>query len=213
MLAAVTRLITKLMLDDLVGLGEGRVGLGLVAFEMHEADVVRAIVPHQRRARLDRFLGGDDRRQRLVVDLDQLGRVHRLMRGLGDDEGDVVADPADAVARQRAVARLIERRAVAALRPGRHRQIAEAGIVPVLAGEHRQHAGRGLGLGHVDALDLRMRMRRAQHVARHRARKHHVADVVALAPDQPRVFEPRDRLTYCPLAHCTPLALSSNACD
>ena len=159
------------MLDDLVGLGEGLVGLGLVAFEMHEADVVRAVVPDQRRARLDRLRGGDDRGQRLVVDLDQLGRVHRLMHGLGHHEGDVVADPAHAVARQRAVARLIERRAVAALRAGRHRQIAEAGIVPVLAGEHRQHAGRGLGLGRVDALDLRVRVRRAQHIARHRARE------------------------------------------
>ena len=106
----------EVMLDDLVGLGEGGVGLGLVAFQMHEADVVRAVVPDQRRARLDRLRGRDDRRQRLVVDLDQLGRVHRLVHGLGDHEGDVVADPAHAVARQRAVARPVERRAVAALR-------------------------------------------------------------------------------------------------
>ena len=198
------------MLDDLVGLGEGGIGLGLVAFEMHEADVVRAVVPNQRRARLDRFLGGDDRGQRLVVDLDQLGRVGGLMRRFGHHERDIVADPADAVARQRAVARLIEGRAVTPLRAGRHREIAEAGIVPVLAGEHGEHAGCGLGLGDIDALDARMRVRRAQHVARHGAGKHHVADVVALAPDQPRIFEPRDRLTYSPLTrHCSPLPLCS----
>ena len=37
------------------------------------------------------------RRQRLVVDLDQLGGVARLRQRLGDDEGDAVADMADAV--------------------------------------------------------------------------------------------------------------------
>ena len=44
--------------------------------------------------------------QRLVIDLDQLGGVERLVQRLGDDEGDVVADPAHAVLHQRRIARL-----------------------------------------------------------------------------------------------------------
>ena len=39
----------------------------------------------------------DHRRQRLVVDLDQLGGVARLRQRLGDDEGDAVADEAHLV--------------------------------------------------------------------------------------------------------------------
>ena len=49
----------------------------------------------------DRVGGRGDGGQRLVVDLDQLGGVRRLCIGLGDHEGDVVADPAHAVLRQR----------------------------------------------------------------------------------------------------------------
>ena len=36
----------QVALDNAVGAGEGRIGRGLVAFEMDEADIVRAIVPH-----------------------------------------------------------------------------------------------------------------------------------------------------------------------
>ena len=42
---------------------------------------------------------GDDR-QVVVVDVDELGGVHRLGAGLGDHEGDRVADVADLVDRQ-----------------------------------------------------------------------------------------------------------------
>jgi hypothetical protein len=39
-----------------------------------------------RRARLERVDDVDDRGQHFVVDVDQLGRVLRLMQRLGDDE-------------------------------------------------------------------------------------------------------------------------------
>jgi hypothetical protein len=65
-------------------------------------------------------------RQRLVLDLDQLAGVHRLVLGLGDHEGDVVADEAHDVLHQRRIARLVVRRAVAALVGARHRQVAPA---------------------------------------------------------------------------------------
>ena len=50
------------------------------------------------------FLGIDDGRQRLVVDVDELERIVRLMRRLGDDDGDDVADVADGVLRERVIA-------------------------------------------------------------------------------------------------------------
>jgi hypothetical protein len=46
---------------------------------------------------LRRLLKVDERGQRLVVHGDELGRVAGLGLSLGDDEGDMVADAADAV--------------------------------------------------------------------------------------------------------------------
>ena len=40
---------------------------------------------------------GRDRREAVIVDVDQFGGVLGLNRGFGDDEGDVIADMADAV--------------------------------------------------------------------------------------------------------------------
>ena len=52
------------------------------------------------------FLRIDDRRQRLVLDVDQLERVVRLIRRLGDDDGDRVADvPHDVLGERRDTAR------------------------------------------------------------------------------------------------------------
>ena len=45
----------------------------------------------------ERVLHVGDDRQVVVVDVDQLGGVHRLGAGLGDHEGDRVADVADRV--------------------------------------------------------------------------------------------------------------------
>ena len=53
-----------------------------------------------RRARLGGLLGVDDGRQRLPVDLDRLERVDRLLGRLGDDRGDALAGPLDAVGRE-----------------------------------------------------------------------------------------------------------------
>ena len=50
----------------------------------------------------DRLLGVDDRRQRLPVDVDRLERVERLLGRLGDDRGDALAGPLDAVGREHA---------------------------------------------------------------------------------------------------------------
>ena len=192
----------EVMLDDMRRLCECRVGRLLVALDLDEADVVRAILPHQRHAGLDGVAGRDDGRQRLVVDLDQFGSIDRLKIGLGNHEGDVVADHANAILDEAGIARPIARAAIAALEPAGHRQVAEAGGLVVGAGQHREHAGCGFGLRRVDRADARMGMRRAQHIAERHAGKRHVRDIAAAALEQPRVLEPRHRLTNREFTHC-----------
>ena len=56
----------------------------------------------------------------------------------------------------------------------------------------------------IDRADARMRMRRAQHMAERHARQHHVVDIAAAAAQQPRILEPRHRLTQREFAHIRP---------
>ena len=60
----------------------------------------RALLPDFQRRGLRRLLEIDERRQQLVVDRHELGGVARLRLRFGDDEGDAVADAADAVGEQ-----------------------------------------------------------------------------------------------------------------
>ena len=88
-------------LDHVLGLGEGRVGRVLVAEHQAERDIaVRVVVPDLGRAVLGGVLEIDHRRQRLVLDLDQLGGVARLRQRLGDHERDPVADVTDPIGDQ-----------------------------------------------------------------------------------------------------------------
>ena len=139
-------------LDDMLGLGEGGIGRGLIAEHQPERPVALLVVlPDLRRALLRGVLEIGDRRQFLVLDLDQFGGVARLHLGLGDHEGDAVADIAHAVlADQRQPGAEAGRRADLF----RHRmrgQFAELVGLGIGAGQDQQHAGRGLGLRRFDA--------------------------------------------------------------
>ena len=69
------------------------------------------------------------------------------------------------------------------------------------AGQHQQHAGRGLGLGDVDLLDLGVGVRR-QHVAGvQHAGQHDVVDVAALPCQKALVLDPAHRLSDSELGH------------
>ena len=128
---------------------------------VHEADIVRTVVPDAGGTGAIASGGVIDGRQRLVIDLDQLGGIGRLVPGLGDDKGDVVADPADPLAQRR--------KWVANGRPsgggGRRRP---AGRPSRIAASPRRSApitpGASLA-GGVDRANPGMRMGRAQHVA------------------------------------------------
>ena len=191
------------MLDDVIGLGECRLGGSLVAEELHETDIVGAVVPYPRGAVGARLGGRHGRGKRLVVGHDQFGCIERLMIGLRHHEGDIVADPAHSVLGQRRIGRP-EYAAVAPLQSVGHRQVAPSGGLPIVAGEHGEHARRGLGLARVDRANARMGMRRAQHVAERHAGQHHVADIAAAALEQPRILEPGHALTNGIFAHLNP---------
>ena len=92
-----------------------------------------------------------DGRQRLVVDAHLVGGAARLLRMLGGNEHDRLAEVAHAVDRE-------------------HRLIAELEPVALLARnvrvrENRVHAGHRHRLGNVDRRDARMSMRAAHGVA------------------------------------------------
>ena len=78
--------------DDPVGARKSGIDRRLVADLMIKGFVAGIVVPHQRRTRRQRGLGGDDRRQYLVVDVDKLGRVLRLVHAIGNDKRNGFAD-------------------------------------------------------------------------------------------------------------------------
>src|SRR5207302_1207196 len=77
---------------DMRGTGEGGCDRFRIAELDGKAQIVLGLVPDPGRARRERSLDRGHRRQRLVGDVDQLGRVLRLARRFGEDEGDTVVD-------------------------------------------------------------------------------------------------------------------------
>ena len=71
------------------------------------------------------------------------------------------------------------------------------------AGEHAEHAGRGLGLGDVDALDARMRVRRKHGHAVALAGQADVVDVAASAEQKALVFDAPHCLPDAELGHAS----------
>ena len=180
--------------DDVLGGGERGVGRVLVAHHQREGDVVRRLVPHRRRARLHRVLDVDDRRQRLVVDLDQFGGVARL-RAAFRRRRSATRSP---TARTLSVAR-IARSVRKPFGPPMSSGIGGASAAELVgddvgAGEHGEHAVRGLGLRGVDALDAGVGVRRHDEHAVALARQVDVVDIAAAAGDEARVLDPRDGL-------------------
>ncbi len=90
---------------DRMRLREGRVGRLLVADRHVEQHVAGMIGPDLRRAVLDGVGETDHGRQRRPVDVDRLDRVAGLVDGVGDHEGDGVADVADLILGQDRIGR------------------------------------------------------------------------------------------------------------
>ncbi len=130
--------------DDLRRLGEGFVRRAGLAILPVQAEIAAALRPYQGRVGVEQLRGIGDRRQLVVVDHDQFGRVARLELGLGDHHGDQVADAAHAFDGQRMAGRLeglLAGALVLELEVGRDRRdlVGEQ----VLAGVDGDDAGRG----------------------------------------------------------------------
>jgi len=145
--------------------------------DRNRAEDVRALVVAEAVARgrvllvkrllLSRALRVDDRLERLVLDLDPLGRAARLLRMLGGDERDRLAEVAHPVDRE-------------------HRLVGELQAVGLRARnvrvrEHPVNAGHGERLRDVDLDDPRVRVRAADGVTPEHPRGEEVARVRELA--------------------------------
>ena len=128
--------------DDVGRPGELGVGGRRVAQVPVEADVAGGLVPHQGRAVGDGVVQVRDGRQRVVVDLDELGRVLGLRLGLGDDHDDRIADVPHLALRQGRVRRLDHDRAVLVLDLPAAGDAAQPVGGHVVAGQDGEHARR-----------------------------------------------------------------------
>ena len=172
--------------DDLVGLRERRVVVAPV--EQARPDDVRAgLLVQERRIVLDRALGVDQHGQRLVLDLDQIGGVARDLARGGDDGRDRLAHVPHLADRERVVLH-VRARGSRELeeRVGQDRDLV-AGQRPVDAAELER-------LRDVDALDLRVRVRRAHEVEEAHPVPLEVVEEDALALDEAPVLLARDAL-------------------
>src|SRR5579875_373119 len=144
-------------------------------------DVVGIFLPDARRTGFECVVRFRHRRQRRVIDVDELGRVPGLVQGLGDDERHWIADIAYAAARQTGMRPREQRCTVGPLALELHLRWSEPVRREIIAGEDAEHARRRLGSHQVDPGEARMGVRRAQHVAVDLAWKVDVVDVAAAA--------------------------------
>ena len=174
--------VVQLQPGDHVGLLEGAVGALAVADLPVVDDVVvlvLLVVADHRRARGQRLRRVDDRRQRLVLDVDQLARVLGDVGVVGDDAGHLLALEAHLVGGQHGLGVVGQRRHPGQV-AGRHH----------LAGQHQVHAGDLPGPAGVDRLDPGVGQRAAQDLHVQHAGQRDVVGVVALAADEPAVLDP-----------------------
>ena len=176
-------MVDDALLDHHIGVPEGR--LDVAARQRPLEHLVRAeLLVDDRGAVLERLLGVDHHRQRVVLDHDLLGRVDHSVLVPADHHRDRLADVADLAASQRPVVgheHVDPRRDPHHRAGGRH-------VGEVLPGEHGHHAvvlARGRG---VDRSYPGVRLRRAHDRRVEHPGKHHVVGVGRPARDQARVL-------------------------
>ncbi len=170
----------------------GRVREDLVRFAGDERPRVRLVagrvVVNGRRTVGNRQFDVGHVRQRLVVDLDELGRVLGLSARLGHDDRDAVAGEPRLVDGEREV---LDHRDVVGHGP-EARQAVRPDVREIGAGKGGDDAGSLARLRHVDACDRRVRIRAADDDRVHHARRSEVVGVRALAGEKAGVLLARD---------------------
>ena len=179
-------------LGDVRRLRERRIDIGLHADFPVVDQVARRFRMDLGHALVERLGEVDVGGHHLVVDLDRLGGVTRLVMAVGHDHGDRVADIAHRIERHHRMRRRLVRLAVLVLDHPAADQAADLGVGGILAGEDLDHARHRLGRRGVDALDLRMGMRRTQEVRVGRPRERQVIDIAAGSRQEALVFRPAE---------------------
>ena len=93
-------------------LGEGGIDRGLVTEMPLKDRVVRRICVDLRLAGLLRGREIDDGSEHIVIDVDELGCVVSLIERFGDDDGDMIADIAHLIERERGMRTRLHGRSV-----------------------------------------------------------------------------------------------------
>jgi hypothetical protein len=186
---------------DRGGLGEGRIGGGLVAQLVVDAEVARRLVPDQRGpGRVGSGQVGVGR-QLLIVDHDQLGSVARLAQAFRHHGGHRIAHVAYPVAGQHRMGRL-DRLAAGLAGDRRHAgNVADALGLEILGAVDRHYARRRKGLNGVDGQDLGVGIGAAD---QHHDRLIALIDVVvvaALAGEEASILHPTQALAGAELTH------------
>ena len=153
------------------------------------AAVGAELLVHEGRTLLERELGIDDDRQRLVLDLHQLGRVARGLAALRDDDRDAVADIARLIDRQRPMVRLL--RVLGRQPRTRERGLPLAG--ELLARERGDHTAVGERARDVNAADPRVRVRTSHDAHPDHAGDAHIVHVLGLPGEESHVLLAIDR--------------------
>ena len=160
--------------------------LHVVGIPLAADDVARDPVELQGCSGGQRLLHVDDRRERVVVHVDQLDRVDGLGARLGDDHGDRLADEPDPVGRER--------------RPGAVRVDLEEqvprGQVQVGGREDADDTRRRASGLDVGDMDPRVGEGTSYEREVEGAVDHQVVDVVALALHEIGVLDARDRVAH-----------------
>jgi len=167
--------------------GEGQLGRRLVAGLRVDAQICTVLLPGERRPERQCIHRPDHRGQRVVLDREAFGSVHRLPQCLGNDHSDRFADIAGFAERQNRVRRDQERRAVAAaqrhlVRVRRHRPLRDwlqAIRRGVGSRKHREDAQRTGRRHDTEAEDPGMGVRRANHIGIDLAGQAHVIGIFA----------------------------------
>jgi hypothetical protein len=143
------------------GAREGLIGGGAIALAPMAHQVARHVVMHQRRARCQRLLRRDDRRQHLVIDHQRFGRVARLVERVGHDHGHDIADMAHLADRHRQMRWLAVTVAGGILDFADGGQMSQPVGRGVFSRVDRRDTGRGQRRRFVDAGEAGVRMGRA----------------------------------------------------
>ena len=175
--------------DHMRGLGERLFGgLGIARFE-HIGDVVGAFVPDGGRSRRDGLCRVGHRGQRLIVDLEALGRILGLPHRFGHHQRHRIADVADPAASQPGMRTREQGRAVRSLARQVDFHRAQSVARHVVAGVDSQHARRLQCRLQIDRADMGVGVRRTNQHRVGLPGQIDVVDKAAAAAQQSRILE------------------------